>query len=55
MRRGLGTSAEVDAHLEWLRYAVRDRHVDVRLILEGLLEVVDMLAGHGPPDDRPPR
>lgn len=44
-RRRLDQLAELEAHLEWLRYAVHDRHVDVRLVLEGILDVVEGLAG----------
>lgn len=50
-RRRLAAQAELDAHLEWLRYAIHDRHVDVRLVLEGLLDIIEGVAGlaKGPP------
>jgi hypothetical protein len=53
-RRRLADRAELDRHLEWLRYAIHDRHVDVRLVLEGLLDVIEGLAGPAPgPPHRP--
>lgn len=52
-RRRLDGRAELDAHLEWLRYAVHDRHVDVRLVLEGLLDAIEAAAGPGPPRTGP--
>jgi hypothetical protein len=36
-----------DLHMEWLRRAVHDTHVDVRLILEGLLNALESLSGPG--------
>lgn len=50
-RRQLGGQAELDAHLDWLRHAIHDRQVDVRLVLEGLLDAIESLAGQtkGPP------
>ena len=42
-RRKLTGRADLQAHLDWLRVAVRDHRVDVRLIVEGLLDVVDAL------------
>lgn len=48
-RRKLTGRADLQAHLAWLRVAIRDRRVDVRLIVEGLLDVVDELVP-GPPD-----
>lgn len=53
-RRRLADRAELDAQLEWLRYAIHDRHVDVRLVLEGLLDAVEAVAGPGPPRTPPP-
>jgi hypothetical protein len=47
-RRKLRGREDVLAHLDWLRVAIRDRRVDVRLIVEGLLDVVDALVP-GPP------
>lgn len=54
-RRRLADRAELDGHLAWLRYAIHDRHVDVRLVLEGLLDAIDALAGAvpGPPRSGP--
>lgn len=50
-RRVLADRAELAGHLEWLRAAVHDRNVDVRLVLEGLLDAVETAAGMipGPP------
>lgn len=51
-RRVLADQAELDAHLAWLRDAIHDRQVDVRLVLEALLDAVESLAGGrvpGPP------
>lgn len=32
---------DVDAHLLWVRDAVHDRQIDVRVILEALIDVLD--------------
>lgn len=48
-RRRLKGREDLAAHLAWLRVAIGDRRVDVRLIVEGLLDVVDALVP-GPPD-----
>lgn len=53
-RRRLADRAELDAHLEWLRYAIHDRHVDVRLVLEGLLDAIEAGLVPGPPRPPPP-
>lgn len=42
-RRRLRGPEDIQAHLDWLRVAIRDRRVDVRLIVEGLLDVLDAL------------
>jgi hypothetical protein len=51
-RRRLRSQEDLRAHLDWLRVAIRDRRVDVRLIVEGLLDVVDELVP-GPPATPP--
>lgn len=53
-RRPIRNRQELDAHLDWLRAALRDRRVDARLILDGLLDAVETLAGMlpGQPGDR---
>ncbi len=51
-RRKVDGPAELDAHLAWLRYAIHDRQVDVRLVLEGLLDAIESLAATAP---GPPR
>lgn len=54
-RRRLRGREDLQAHLDWLRVAIRDRRVDVRLIVEGLLDVVDALVPGQPasPSDEP--
>lgn len=51
-RRQLSDRAELARHLEWLRTAVHDRNVDVRLVVEGLLDAletaVEMIPGPRP-------
>jgi hypothetical protein len=56
-RRHLSDRADLDRHLAWLRVAIHDRHIDVRLILEGLLDAVEGAVGliPGPPDGRDPK
>ena len=54
-RRRLADLADLRRHLGWLRFALRDRKVDVRLILEGLLDAIEALADLVPgPPPRPP-
>lgn len=53
-RRRPRDRAELDAHLAWLRYALRDRKVDTRLILEGLLDAIEAVAGMAGPRGGPP-
>lgn len=52
-RRRLNDQAELAGHLEWLRYAIHDRHVDVRLVLEGLLDAIEAAGGFPPGPSRP--
>lgn len=52
-RRRLADRAELAAHLEWARYALHDRHVDVRLILEALIDAIEAAAGMAPDRARP--
>lgn len=56
MRRALAGRVELDGHLDWLRTAIHDRHVDVRLVLEGLLDAITATADlvPGPPRDPAP-
>lgn len=49
MRRRLADRAELAAHLEWARFALHDRHIDVRLILEALIDAIEAAAGMTPP------
>lgn len=49
------TPPDMTAHLDWLRAAIRDRHVDVRLVLEGLLDAIVALADQPGPGPAPPR
>ncbi len=50
-RRALSDRAELAGHLDWVRTALHDRHVDVRLVMEGLLDAIETVAGMIP--DRP--
>jgi hypothetical protein len=40
---------DLAGHLAWVRVAIHDRHADVRLILEALLDAVEAVAGVTPP------
>ena len=53
-RRVPHNADELNAHLAWLRYAVHDRKIDVRLVLEGVVDaleaVADLLPGPRAPE-----
>lgn len=46
-RRKLPTGDDISAHLEWLRRAVEDPNVNTRVVLDGILDILDALAEKG--------
>lgn len=52
-RRPLANRAELTAHLQWLRHAIHDRKIDTRLVFEGLLDALVLVAEIAPGPDRP--
>lgn len=40
-RRKLATGDDIGTHLEWLRRAVQDPHVNTRVVLEGILDILE--------------
>jgi hypothetical protein len=53
-RRRLADRSELAAHLEWARIAIRDRHLDARLILEALVDAIEATAALTPGPPREP-